>query len=86
MIFYKSTRVLLDIPICIGDKEQQKRTIDLVDKMTLLSKEFYSAEENSNEWERLKSEIGRTDKKIDEDVYKLYGLTEEEIKTVEGEN
>ncbi|MEK7169492.1 MAG: N-6 DNA methylase [Patescibacteria group bacterium] len=77
---------LLDIPICIGDKEQQKRTIDLVDKMTLLSKEFYSAEENSNEWERLKSEIGRTDKKIDEDVYKLYGLTEEEIKTVEGEN
>jgi len=27
----------------------------------------------------------KTDKKIDTEVYKLYGLTEEEIKIVEGE-
>lgn len=33
----------------------------------------------------LKGEIERTDKEIDEMVYKLYGLTEEEIKVVEGE-
>jgi len=30
----------------------------------------------------LKSEIEKTDKKIDEEVYKLYGLTPEEIKIV----
>jgi len=30
--------------------------------------------------------IAKTDKKIDEEVYKLYGLTEEEIKIVEGKN
>lgn len=35
-------------------------------------------------WHKLKSEIEKTDKKIDEEVYKLYGLTPEEIKTVEG--
>lgn len=33
----------------------------------------------------LKQEIDSTDREIDEMVYKLYGLTEEEIKVVEGE-
>ena len=33
--------------------------------------------------EGVKSEIEKTDKKIDEEVYKLYGLAEEEIKIVE---
>ncbi|MEK7650961.1 MAG: N-6 DNA methylase [Patescibacteria group bacterium] len=77
---------LLDLPIYIADEASQKLIISYVDKIILLNKEFHDVEENSNEWERLKSEIGRTDKKIDEEVYKLYGLTEEEIKTVEGEN
>jgi hypothetical protein len=33
----------------------------------------------------LKSEIDKTDKEIDRMVYELYGLTEEEVKIVEGE-
>lgn len=32
----------------------------------------------------LKAEIDRTDKEIDQLVYELYGLTEEEIRIVEG--
>ena len=32
----------------------------------------------------LKAEIDRTDKEIDQMVYELYGLSEEEIKIVEG--
>jgi hypothetical protein len=32
----------------------------------------------------IKSEIDKTDKEIDRMVYDLYGLTEEEIKIVEG--
>jgi hypothetical protein len=32
----------------------------------------------------LKAEIDRTDKEIDQMVYELYGLTEEEIRIVEG--
>lgn len=74
---------LVKIPIYIGNKEQQKAIVDLADKMLDLQKRFYVAEENSDEWEGLKSEIGKTDKKIDEEVYKLYGLTEEEVKIVE---
>lgn len=38
---------------------------------------------HSEKWEGVKSEIEKTDKKIDEEVYKLYRLTEEEIKIVE---
>lgn len=34
---------------------------------------------------QLKSEIDQTDREIDQMVYTLYGLTEEEIKIVEGE-
>ena len=34
----------------------------------------------------LKAEIDKTDKEIDQMVYELYGLTEEEIGIVEGTN
>ena len=34
---------------------------------------------------KLLSEIDKTDKEIDRMVYELYGLTEEEIRIVEGE-
>lgn len=38
-----------------------------------------------NEKTRLQREIDATDGQIDKLVYELYGLTEEEIKIVEGE-
>ena len=38
---------------------------------------------NVEKWEKLKKEIEKTDKEIDQKVYELYGLTEEEIKIVE---
>jgi len=41
-------------------------------------------EENKQKALALKAEIDRTDKKIDQMVYELYGLTEEEIGIVEG--
>jgi len=41
---------------------------------------------STNKWNSIKSEIGMTDKKIDEEVYKLYGLTSEEIAIVEDRN
>lgn len=74
---------LINIPICVGDDRWQKVVVDLVDKILELQKESHSTEENSSEWERLKSEIEKTDKKIDEAVYKLYDLTENDIKVIE---
>ena len=43
-------------------------------------------EENKQKALSLKAEVHRTDKEIDQIVYELYGLTEEEIKIVEGTN
>lgn len=74
---------LAKFPIYQADKEQQKRIIILVDKMLDLNKELQKTEENSNKWNSIKEEIEKTDKKIDEEVYKLYNLTKEEIKIVE---
>ena len=39
--------------------------------------------EQKSKAQTLKSEIEKTDKEIDQMVYELYGLTEEEIKIVE---
>ncbi len=72
-----------NFPVCRADKAEQTQIATMVNKMLLLNKELHAAEENSNEWERIKSEIAKTDKKIDEEVYKLYGLTPDEIAIVE---
>jgi type I restriction-modification system DNA methylase subunit len=56
----------------------------LVSDILNLKKELSVAEEHSNEWDHLKSEIEKTDKKIDVAVYELYGLTADDIKIVEG--
>ena len=74
---------LLEIPICIGDKEQQQQIVILVDKIISLNKELHETLTHSNEWENMKSEIEKTTKKIDEAVYKIYGLNEDEIKIIE---
>lgn len=42
-------------------------------------------ETKKSEAQTLKAEIDKTDKEIDQMVYELYGLTDEEIKIVEGE-
>lgn len=54
-----------------------------VETMLELNKELQKSKPGE-EQERLKQRITYTDKKIDALVYELYGLTEEEIKVVEG--
>ncbi|MDP3973517.1 MAG: restriction endonuclease [Candidatus Daviesbacteria bacterium] len=44
---------------------------------------LHNETEDSNKWQGLKDEIEKLDKKIDEEVYKLYGLTPEEIAIME---
>lgn len=72
--------------IDFSDKKEKAKHDSLVvsgASMVDLNKQLLAAEENSNEWERLKSEIQKTDKKIDDEVYKLYGITKEEIESIE---
>lgn len=74
---------LARFPIYKADSKQQKIIIDLVDKILSLNKELRKLPENSEKWLATKSEIEKTDKKIDEDVYELYDLTPEKIEIVE---
>jgi hypothetical protein len=55
----------------------------LVERMLVFHKNRASAH-NPQEVDRLTREVESTDKQIDDLVYELYGLTEEEIKIVEG--
>jgi hypothetical protein len=71
------------IPVIDVGVNKQGPFIVLVDKILNLNKEFQKTTENSEKWNSIKDEIEKTDKKIDQGVYKLYGLTPEEIKIVE---
>lgn len=66
-------------------KEKQKydELAKLADKMLELNKQLQIIPENSDKWNSVKSEIEKTGKEIDQKVYELYGLTEDEIKIVE---
>jgi len=74
------TTFLNELPVKMSGA---KNNIDKLVKLILkLSIELAKAAENSDQWQKIKDEIAKTDKKIDEEVYKLYGLTEEEEKVV----
>lgn len=74
------------LPIIRAEITDSQLIVKLVGQILKLNQYLEKTEENSNKWNSLKSEIEKTDKKIDEEVYKLYGLTQEEIKIIEGNN
>ncbi|MBU1102768.1 N-6 DNA methylase [Patescibacteria group bacterium] len=76
---------LARFPIYPASKNQQAAIVKLVDKTLDLSKQVQAAPENSDMWSTIKREIEKIDKEIDEKVYQLYGLTEEEIEIIGGE-
>jgi len=55
----------------------------LVERMLELHKRLASAQ-TSGEQEMYQRQVEATDRQIDALVYELYGLTEEEIKIIEG--
>jgi type I restriction-modification system DNA methylase subunit len=71
------------LPIPKVSLRDQEGLIKLAKLLWELYKKIEGSVENSNEYQKIKDEIAQTDKKIDQEVYKLYGLTEEEIKMVE---
>jgi type I restriction-modification system DNA methylase subunit len=72
------------IPSSGGEKKEMVR---LAGKMIKLNKELQKLDPimDDKKYNEIKTETEKTDKEIDEKVYKLYGLTPEEIKIVEGE-
>ncbi len=68
-----------------ADKKMHDALVALVEKMLELNKQLAPVRNTPcNERDELLREIERTDKEIDNLVYDLYGLTEEERKIVEG--
>lgn len=74
---------LAQFPVYPANRNQQKVIERLVEKILSLKNNLRSTETNSNKWNGMKLEVEKTDKKIDEEVYRLYELTPEEIKIVE---
>lgn len=66
-----------------GDKARHDKIVLLVERMLELHKRNPRLPQ---EQEMVKREIETTDRQIDNLVYELYGLTEEEIRIVKGIN
>jgi len=60
--------------------------VTLVDLMLELNKKKHSGKLAPSEIDRVDREIASTDAEIDELVYDLYGITEEERRIIEGES
>jgi hypothetical protein len=65
-----------------ADKARHEKMVSFVERMQALHKQFATAT-NPNDKTRLDREIEATDRQIDQLVYELYGLTEEEITVVQ---
>jgi len=78
------------IPICLADlndhadKSRYNRVVSLVDQMLSLNKQLPEVK-TDHEKTALQRQIDATERQIDQLVYELYGLTEEEIKIAEGQ-
>jgi hypothetical protein len=58
--------------------------IDLANRMLSLNKRLdETGEKRTDEYAKIEEEIKKTDSEIDEQVYKIYGLTEDEKAIVE---
>ena len=68
-----------------ADRARHDKTVSLVESMLAFHKQLAAAN-TPHEQENLKRQIDATDRQIDKLVYELYGLTDKEIRIVEGEN
>ena len=71
------------LPYIESNRETQETIIKLVDEILALNEQKKTASEYQIQ-RILQPQIDEIDKDIDKLVYDLYGLTEEEIKIVEG--
>jgi type I restriction-modification system DNA methylase subunit len=67
-----------------ADKARHDKMVALVDRMLQMNKKKHSGKLAPSELDRLEREIASTDQEIDDLVYELYGITDEERKIIEG--
>jgi type I restriction-modification system DNA methylase subunit len=71
------------LPLIETLKTKKDELVVSVDKMLMLKSATTGFVENSEKWLKVKDEIRIIDQKINQEVYRLYDLTEEEIGIVE---
>ena len=74
---------LMDIPLFKATEREQEKIVAMVDMIMARNVEFHKTSVNTDKWHSLKIEIEKVERQIDEVIYKLYGLTNEEIRTIE---
>jgi len=67
-----------------ADKARHDKMVELVERMLELKKQMYSGKLAPSQIDRVDREIAATDAEIDNLVYELYGITDEQRKTIEG--
>ncbi len=67
-----------------ADKARHDRIVALVESMLELNKKEHSGKLEPSEIERVEREIASTDAEIDNLVYDIYGVMDEERKLIEG--
>ncbi|KKT82287.1 MAG: Type I restriction-modification system methyltransferase subunit, partial [Candidatus Yanofskybacteria bacterium GW2011_GWA2_44_9] len=83
MQFDNPTTARLPIPENI--KDNQTALAKPIKELLKIGQELQNTSVNTDKWHSLKNEIEKAEKQIDEAIYKLYGLTDDEIKTIEQE-
>jgi hypothetical protein len=71
------------VPVVKTEDPRKSKAMDAAVKSMLLLHKRLSTEQHPNRREQLQREIDATDRQIDQLVYQLYGLTDEEISIVE---
>jgi hypothetical protein len=71
------------LPIPKNTKDNQVVFIELAKKIICLGQELQTVSPNTDKHSDLKNKIGRLETEMNKEIYKLYGLTNEEIKTIE---
>ena len=72
------------LPIVIGSEQQQTKIVEFVKNIISLNQSLSKLKNKStDEKARLEKEIKKLDAEIDEEIYKLYGITDKEKKIIE---
>jgi len=71
------------IPISNNLLMGQERLLEIAKEILALGKQLRAITPDTLGWQNLNNKIGALDRKIDQEIYKLYGLTGEEIKVIE---
>ena len=74
---------LATFPIPNASPAEQEKIAKKAQTMLDLNKELQATSANTDKHNSLKLEIEKLDREIDEAIYKLYGLTAEEVKIIE---